>query len=103
MDETTKKGASKLTPERVKVITELFKFKDIKDAEIAQCFGVSREAINTIRNGHRWSDVTGIEKKVRSNDYREFTKTIILENTKTKEDVIREEIKKQLINHLHNL
>jgi len=103
MDETTKRGASKLTPERVNVIKELFKFEDIKDADIAQCFGVSREAINTIRNGHRWSDVTGIKKKVRSNDYRQFTKTIVLDSNKIKEDVIKEEIKKQLINHLREL
>jgi len=94
MDETTKRGASKLTPERVNVIKQLLQFKDIKDADIAQCFGVSREAINSIRNGHRWSDVTGITVK-KSNDYRQFGKT--------KEDVIRDQIKKQLINHLRNL
>jgi len=93
MEETTKKGAHKLTPERVKVIKDLFEFKDIKDGDIGECFGVSRECINSIRNGHRWSDVTGIEVK-KSNDYRQFTKT--------KEDVIIDEIKKQLINHLND-
>ena len=92
--ETSKKGASKLTPERVNVIKQLFQFKDIKDGEIAQCFGVSRECINTIRNGHRWGDVTGIKVKT-GNDFRQFTKT--------KDEVIKDNIRKQLINHLLEL
>ena len=78
--ETGKSGASKLTKERVKVIQSLFQFEDIKDGDIAKLFNVSRESINHIRHGHRWSDVTGInnfnkeiDRQIRSNDFRQFT------------------------------
>lgn len=91
MNETSKGGAYKLTHERVEVIRELFKFRDIKDADIANLFGVSREHINSIRHNNRWAD----DNTVRSNNYREFTKT--------NDKVIRDNIKKQLINKLLDL
>ena len=81
-----KKGATKLDPNKVKVIQSLFQFSEIKDHQIADLFDVSREQINHIRNGHRWGDITGIkreekqtnfndalDKQIRSNDFREFT------------------------------
>ena len=97
----------KLNKEKVLVIQSLFQFTEIKDQDIAHLFGVSRELINSIRHGHRWSSVTGIlptleeeyqltpeeQRHYFSNDYRDFT---------TKEEVIIEKIKKQLLEHLAN-
>ena len=52
---------SKLTPELVKIITDLFVYTNKGDGEIGEFFNVSRETINSIRNGRRWQKVTGIE------------------------------------------
>jgi uncharacterized protein YjcR len=51
-------GASKLNEEKVRQIKELFLNTEMKDADIADQFGVSREHINLIRNGKRWNILT---------------------------------------------
>jgi len=84
----------KLDENRVKVIKQLFSFEELKDGQIATLFGVSREQINHIRNGHRWSEVTGIAPKTKSNDYRNFT---------TKEDELKERLKESLMEFLVKL
>ena len=53
----------KLNSEKVLLIVGLTNQTNLKDGEIAELFGVSRELINSIRHGHRWSDVTGIKPK----------------------------------------
>ena len=108
MYENGKSGASKLTKERVQVIKQLFWFSDITDGDIAALFNVSREQINSIRHNNRWAEVlTPQEEKLfeqahyeyiiddyksKSNNYRDFGKV--------KEEVLIEQIKLQLIDHI---
>lgn len=54
---------SKLTTEEVSEIKTLFYFSNMTDAEIAQMYGVGRQAINKIRKGQRWSWLTIFEQK----------------------------------------
>jgi hypothetical protein len=100
------KGAHKLTEQKVKAIVTLFDFEEINDTQIANLFDVSRELINHIRNGIRWSSVTGIEPKVekqikevlkvnkpvRSNDFRNFDS-----KDDRVRDIVREELNKRLL------
>ena len=60
MGKYRKNPNQKLNPELVKIITDLFIYTNKNDREIGEFFGVSREAINSIRNGKRWSSITGI-------------------------------------------
>jgi hypothetical protein len=48
-------GASKLNEVKVMEIRELFNTTTLKDGQIADMFGVSREHINKIRRGKRWN------------------------------------------------
>lgn len=52
----------KLDKEDVKQIKILCASSQMKDAEIAKIYGVSRKHINSIRNGKRWSENYGKEK-----------------------------------------
>ena len=91
----------KLDEKKVKIIQQLLELDDIKDQQIGDLFGVSRELINHIRHGHRWSSVTGInpprEEKVvveYSNSFRDYT---------TKEDVLKERLKEALTHFITTL
>lgn len=87
----------KLTEKKVKVIMGLFEETELTDREIGNIFDISREQINQIRNGRRWTDVTGYltpdikklieedaletlkeirarERELRSNDFRDYGK-----------------------------
>lgn len=89
----------KLTEKKVKVIMGLFEETELTDTEIGNIFDISREQINQIRNGRRWTDVTGYltpdikklieedalkalkeireiqrERELRSNDFRDYGK-----------------------------
>lgn len=67
---------AKLTPEQVKIITDLFIYTNKSDREIGEFFGVTRECINAIRNGNRWSKVTGITREDKNNISRRVVKKI---------------------------
>lgn len=51
-------GASKLNEEMVVEIKNLFNTTTLRDGEIAKMYNVSREHINSIRNGKRWNAIT---------------------------------------------
>lgn len=60
----------KLNKNQVEIIIRLFKETNKSDSEIASLFDISRNQVNHIRHGYRWSDVTGIKynpsKKVKN-------------------------------------
>tara|TARA_R110000822_G_scaffold95196_2_gene217835 strand:+ start:1319 stop:1582 length:264 start_codon:yes stop_codon:yes gene_type:complete len=64
----------KLSKEKVELIVTLLRETELRDGQVAEIFKVSREQINHIKNGNRWSSVTGIKPKT-GNDFREFTPT----------------------------
>ena len=74
-------GAWKLNEDDVKIIKDLLK-QGKTHQSIADLFGVSREHITKINQGHRWNETErSFEMKEqrqgpkRSNDFREFTDT----------------------------
>jgi len=72
----------KLTKNQVKIIQKIFEETNKSDSEIGSLFDVSRNQINHIRHGYRWSDITGIKynptKKVKkkSDTPKEEKKTL---------------------------
>ena len=71
-------GAWKINEDDVKVIKDLLQLGKTHQS-IADMFGVSREHITKINQGHRWNDenrsfeMKEISGPKRSNDYRQFT------------------------------
>ena len=63
---------NKLNEEKVLLILELTKKTEATDSQIASLFNVNRVTINHIRNGHRWSHVTGIQPNVSNNETLEM-------------------------------
>ena len=87
----------KLTPTRVKVIAQLFQFDDINDQQIADMFRISKKQINHIRNGQRWTEVTGIKRneqiQTETLDFMEYLRKLEIDSVK---ELIKQEVNHQL-------
>lgn len=55
IDQSVKKAT--LTLEQVLQIKKLINLSDLSDGQLASIYEVSRQHINRIRNGHRWSNL----------------------------------------------
>jgi hypothetical protein len=59
IEQARNKSSVKLKKEQIPCIVTMFRI-GMKDSQIAKLYNVGREAINKVRNGKRWSDISGI-------------------------------------------